>query len=213
MLKVRRFHHPAHRLRRYWARFLFAFGPFRLSVSGRENLVKGQSYIICANHTSYLDIPALAAAVPVFFRFLGKAELAKIPLFGIYFRTLDIPVKRESQKNSYEAFIYASQQLEKGDSIAIFPEGGIVSVEPKLNRFKSGAFRMAFDLNLPILPVTLLDNYRLLPDSKFEAHAGKCRVVIHKPVFPNENGIFDTKLLSDSVFYTLQNCLDTYANK
>src|SRR5690606_7735511 len=101
----------------------------------------------CANHTSFLDIPVVAVAIPGMFHFMAKHELSKIPLFGLFFRTIDIAVPRGNHRGSHKAYQLAAQKINQGGSIMVFPEGGILPNAPKLKAFKSGAFRLAFEHN------------------------------------------------------------------
>jgi len=143
-----------------------------------------KNYIYCANHSSYMDIPSLAFALPGHFLFIGKASLTKLPLFGYMFRNLYIPVERESRKSKYETMLRCYQALEDNKSIAIFPEGTIPKLHnPKLIPFKEGAFRMAIEKQVPVIPVTIPYNYIILPDNgKFMPKRHRMKVIIHEPI-------------------------------
>lgn len=146
---------------------------------------KQQSFIICPNHSSYLDILILYATFPHYFIFLGKKELGNVPLFNIYFKKMNILIDRANAKAAHQAIVKAVSETQKGSSVVIFPEGTIPKTAPQMKPFKNGAFKIALEQHLPILPVSFPDNYRLLEDSwRFGAHArpGKSRVVFHKAV-------------------------------
>lgn len=178
--------HPLmHRLRVGWAWLLFVGIGMRLQVQREAPLKRKTPYIYCANHTSYLDIPVLAAAVPGTSHFMAKHELSKIPLFGLFFRTIDIAVPRGHRRGSHRAFEQAVERVKKGGNIMIFPEGGILPNAPLLKPFKSGAFRLAIANNIPIVPVSLIDNWHILPDEKLPAlRPSRSRVVVHAPIYP-----------------------------
>lgn len=122
--------------------------------------------IIVANHTSYLDIFLMFAHFPKEpFLFMGKSEILGYPILKTYFRNLNIPVDRKSKMGSAKSFLAAKKALSDGFSVVIFPEGGIPDIPaPEVARFKDGAFRLAQVSNVPILPVAILNHYRLFSD-------------------------------------------------
>ncbi|MFT5779448.1 MAG: 1-acyl-sn-glycerol-3-phosphate acyltransferase [Crocinitomicaceae bacterium] len=144
-------------------------------------------YVIAANHISYLDIFLLFSILPNHpFLFLGKGELLHYPIIGAYFKRLNIPVHRGSAIKSARSLVRASQEVENGWSLAIFPEGRIPDVNPKMIPFKSGAFQLAKNLKLPIVPMTFVNNHRLFSDPTNilgPARPGISRVYIH-PAIP-----------------------------
>lgn len=195
LLRIKAAHPLAHRMRVGWAWFLFFCTGVRPSIRREVKLSRKQSYIYCANHCSYIDIPILAASVPGTSHFMAKHELAKIPLFGLFFRTIDIAVPRGNHRGSHRAFELASQRLKAGGNIMIFPEGGILPNAPTLKAFKSGAFRLSIANNIPIVPVSLIDNWEILPDRPWPAFfPRKSRVVVHAPLYPEAFG-FDEHAL------------------
>lgn len=144
-----------------------------------------RNYIICANHTSNLDITALMKVCKSDFSFMGKEELLNNPVTGFFFNTIDIPVNRSSKMSAYKAFKQAEDYLNEGKSIAIFPEGGISDeYPPKLQLFKNGVFKLAMDLNIPILPVVIEDAWKIHWDdgSKYGTKPGRVHVRVLKPV-------------------------------
>src|SRR5690606_20438248 len=107
-----------------------------------------------ANHTSMTDIMLMLAVVkdnP--FVFVGKQELAKIPLFGFFYKRTSILVDRKNTKSKQEVFEQAQKRLAQGLSICIFPEGGVPDENIILDEFKDGAFRLAIDHQIPIVPI------------------------------------------------------------
>lgn len=173
------------RLKRIWARFLINNVGIRHCIIRNYRLTPGKPYIICPNHASYLDIILTYISIPEYFHFMGKAELKKVPLFNKFFDRMNILVDRGSIIGSHKAFLRAAEDLDKGISIAIFPEATIPECAPTLGRLKNGAFKLAIDKQVPIVPVVYLDNWRLLPDGKLMKTGGTpgiSRVVIHDPV-------------------------------
>jgi 1-acyl-sn-glycerol-3-phosphate acyltransferase len=115
---------------------------------------------------------------------MGKAELMKVPLFGRFFQKMNIPVNRKSKFDSHRAYLRAANDIDKGISITLFPEGTIHHNAPLMARFKNGPFRLAIQKQIPIVPVTFLDNWWILPDDypKKIGKPGIAKVIIHEPV-------------------------------
>lgn len=185
LLSRRQWFPLAFRLKKFWAAWIMAVPGLFLSVT--RKVPKGrlpQPAIYCGNHVSYLDIIASYLVVPNYFVFMGKQELDKAPLFRIFFREMNILVDRSSNIGSHRAFMRAGADIDKGDSVFLFPEGTISSFG-KLRGFKNGAFKLAIEKQVPIVPVTFLNNWKLLQNGGFfKAHGrpGISRVVVHEPV-------------------------------
>lgn len=162
-----------------------------------------KTYIICANHTSNLDISTIILLVKRNFVFLGKHELLDNPVTKLYFQTIDIPINRESKISSYRAFKRAEEYLKNGTHVIIFPEGLIAdSYPPVLNPFKMGPFRLAIEQNITILPVTIADNWRIMWDdgAKLGSKPGVSKVYVHAPVETAGLNIGDAEELRDQVY-------------
>ena len=117
--------------------------------------------------------------------FIGKAELLRWPVINIFFKRMDIGVNRTKRHSAMKSIIRAKQEIERGWSIVIYPEGTIPVNTPKLGEFKAGAFKMAVDAQVPILPITLIDTWRLFdsdPPLTAKARPGISRVIIHEPI-------------------------------
>ncbi|MCB9262977.1 MAG: 1-acyl-sn-glycerol-3-phosphate acyltransferase [Flavobacteriales bacterium] len=191
-------HYPkAHKLRAIWGRIIMFFSGLIPKTQFEEPLNRNGQYIFVANHFSYLDILSLNVQCGQYFRFLAKAELGKFPLFGLFFRTIDISVNRKSVKDSVTSFNLCNDALKSGDSLGIFPEGGIHPTAPKLSAFKSGAFRLAIENKVAIVPVTIIDNWKRLPGGGLDngGTPGLMRMVVHKPI--------ETASLSEADLYKL----------
>ena len=171
---------------RIHAFFLLLFAGAILKVKGVANIPKEGAYIICPNHSSYLDIFCLYTIFHNYFVFTGKQEIEKWPLFHIYYTSgMNILVDRESRTGSIKALKRISQEIEKGNPMVIFPEGTISKEAPKLAPFKSGAFAIAIQKQVPILPVTFVTNWKILSRSGFwkgKDGPGISEVIIHKPI-------------------------------
>jgi len=172
-------------------------------VKYEEPVDWSRTYIYCPNHSSNLDITAVTLAIHNNFHFIGKeALLNKFPL-NIFFKTIDIPVNRDSKISSFRAFKKAAENLKQGMSIVIFPEGKIPDdYPPVLNEFKNGPFRLAIELNIPIIPVTSVNTWKVLWDTGLErgSRPGICEAYFHKPIETTDLTIEDADALRDRVF-------------
>jgi 1-acyl-sn-glycerol-3-phosphate acyltransferase len=201
------------RLKKLWARFLLHPVGIRLKIHREAEVDSSRTYIICANHASYLDIIIMYLVVPVYFHFMGKAELQRVPFFNKFFKRMNILVDRSSIIGSHRAFLRAGADIDKGISIAIFPEATIPESAPYMGRFKNGAFRLAIEKQSPVLPVVFLTNWKLLPDNKMKKEGGKpgvSRILILDPV--ETAGLKDADLpaLRQKVFANIESALIRY---
>lgn len=177
----------------------------------REAPIEHYPVIFCANHFSYLDILSFSV-VKSPFKFIGKNELAGLPLFGFMFRKLHISVDRSSLIGSYRAYEKSKKELDNGYSLAIFPEGGIFSKQaPQMVRFKEGAFRLAVEKQIPIVPVSFPDNWIILPDQKWpRLKRKKIRVIFHEPIATEGKTEKDIEELKKRTFDKIQDTLNRY---
>lgn len=172
-----------------------------------EKPEKGKSYIFLANHFSYLDV-AMMGFIPGDVLFVGKASIRKAPLFGYYFKKLHIAVDRDRLKSRAETMRRAGEALDQGSGIVLFPEGGIYTQHPpKMIPFKNGAFRLAMEKQIPIIPVTLSFNHLILPeDGQFLLYRRPAKMVFHPALDPKN---FDSdESLKQKCFETIQKQLD-----
>ncbi|HYG17739.1 MAG TPA: lysophospholipid acyltransferase family protein [Ohtaekwangia sp.] len=190
-------------LNRLWARlvFLFVFLPFRLEYRGK--LDAQRQYIFCPNHFSYLDIPAMGLSHHNTI-FVGKNDMVGIPLFGLMYRKLHITVDRSKLKARYSMLERCREAVDAGKSLVIFPEGGIITEgEPVLSRFKDGAFRVAIEKQIPIVPVTIPYNWIILPADQFLLHWHPLKVVFHEPVETAGMTLKDLEPLKEKVYHII----------
>lgn len=197
----------AHRLRVFWSWIPVVLGGYWFTRKQDFAFDKNRGYVICFNHSSHLDIPLLALCVPTYFRFMAKAELSKVPLLNIFFRTIDISVERQNPESARKAYDEACQSLHEGISIAIAPEGATQKNPPKLGNFKSGAFRMAIENQVPILPVTMLDNWLILPSKSKWQGPKLSRCIVHEPIETKGMLPEDYQALSNQVHTLFENDL------
>lgn len=171
-------------LKKIWAHLIIWPTGIFYSIEKKGEIKKDQAYVFCPNHTSYLDIMLIYIAIPVYFHTMGKAELRKVPLFRHFFDRMNIPVNRKSRKDSHRAFLRAASDLDKKISITLFPEGTIHHTGPVMGRFKNGPFRLAIEKQIPIVPITFMNNWLILPDDFYRriGHPGMARIILHEPI-------------------------------
>ena len=174
-------------LARVWAKIILYGMGFYPIVKKLETPQKGKSYMFVANHTSMTDIMLMLSIVKNPFVFVGKKELAKFPMFGFFYKRTCILVDRGNVKSRQEVFQQAQRRLSQGVSICIFPEGGVPDDESVLlDTFKDGAFRLAIDHQIPIVPLVFFDNKKRFSYTFFSGSVGKMRAKI-LPFFSTEN--------------------------
>lgn len=203
----------AFRLKRVLARLIVFNTGISVKKIGPANLDTKQAYVFCPNHTSFLDIVVSYLVIPNYFHYIGKAELLKVPFFNIFFQKMNIVVNRGSIMDSHRAFQRSCDDIDKHISIAIFPEATIPVSTPMLGNFKNGPFKLAIEKQIPIVPITYLDNWRILGDShrhKVRSGPGCSRVLIHEPI-PTK-GMTDNNMneLKKKVYLTIRKSLEDY---
>ena len=145
-----------------------------VQVTGKENIKPGQSYIFVANHQSMLDVWIVYGWLPVVFKWLMKAELRKVPFVGSACKAAGhVFVDRSSPMAAQRSLKEVEKVLTNGVCTVIFPEG-TRSLNGQVGRFKRGAFQIALELNLPIIPISLT--------GCFEAMNRKCKYVTRHPI-------------------------------
>lgn len=167
-------------LARLWAKIILIGMGFGWIIRSEQIPEPDKSYMFIANHTSMADIMLMLVSVKNPFVFVGKAELAKIPIFGFFYKRTCILVDRSSEKSRRAVFLRAQKRLNQGLSICIFPEGGVPDEDIILDDFKDGAFRLAISHQIPIVPMTFMDNKKRFSYTFFSGGPGKMRVKVHK---------------------------------
>lgn len=136
-----------------WAPMILWFMGVELKIEGLENIEKDKNYIFISNHTSYLDIPILLAAIPKIIYFVSKKELRRVPFFGWMMWALGmIFIDRKNKKRSIRSMKIAAMKLKSGKNVLVFPEGTFDDNGAFLP-FKKGAFHIAVKSKTPVLPI------------------------------------------------------------
>lgn len=191
------------KLRAAWGLISSAAVGFIYKFEYEEPIDWSRNYIICPNHTSNLDITAMCIMTKNEHCFMGKEELLDNFVTRLFFKTVDITVNRESKMSSYRAFKKAAERIKEGISLIIFPEGMIPPIyPPKLNEFKNGPFRLAIEQQVPIIPVSSINAWKLLWDdgTKYGTRPGVVRFYVHKPIDTTGMTVDDADALRDRVY-------------
>ena len=189
-----------------WAK-LFCWLTFvSVKVKGRENIEKTTSYVFISNHQGAYDIFALSGYLGHNFCWMMRRALINIPFVGTACQMSgQILVDTHNAKALKKTMDDAKKRLNKGVSLCVFPEGRRTDTG-KMGPFKKGAFKLAVDFSLPVVPITIDGSYDVMPRSTFNIRPGKIRIMIHKPIFPAEDG-HDLKALSIDSFKVIHDSL------
>ena len=172
----------SHTLASWWAKLILFFSIVKLECLGTNNILRNQSYVIVANHISAYDIFVMYSCFKSHFIFIIKKEIRKMPFFGLLCERLGhVYVDRSRGRQALNSLNTAKQNINKGTSILFFPEG-TRSKTGELGRFKNGAFKMAHELNIPILPITISGSREILKPNTLKIRPGKVKVLIHEKI-------------------------------
>src|SRR6187402_1884778 len=191
-------------INRLWGRILFpiAFVPYQIEFRGPVE--RSKQYVFCPNHFSYLDIATMGLN-PHPSIFVGKNDMQKIPLFGFMYRKLHIVVDRTKLKSRVATIKKSLEAIDNGKSLVIFPEGGIITEkDPVMSRFKDGAFRVAIEKQIPVVPVTIPFNWIILPPSQFLLHRHVMKLIFHEPIDTKGLTLDDVATLREKVFRIIE---------
>lgn len=166
---------------RWWsAAVLWAVG-IKIRIHGKENLAGDAPRIFASNHVSWFDVPALARILPRY-KFVAKAELFKVPIFGKGMRAAGmIELQRENRKAAFGAYEVAAERIRAGNSVVVFPEGTRGHEYP-LRPFKKGPFVLAIAAGVPIVPIVVHGTIEIMPKGSLWAHPGTIDVHLLEPV-------------------------------
>lgn len=183
---------------------LFVMGFKAKIVSEEQKIEYGKSYMFTANHTSMIDVMLMLAIVKNPLVFVGKAEARKIPFLGLIFKRSSIMVNRSDAESRKAVYGEAQRKINNGLSICIFPEG-LVPIDESvvLSEFKNGAFSLAIDHQIPIVPMTFYDCKKRFSYTFFSGSPGDLRVKIHKFIETKGLKITDKNTIKSQMFDTI----------
>jgi len=188
-----------HRVPRSWARMLLRIAGARVRGEGLERIAPGSSYVIVANHLSFMDIPVILAHMPVEIRFLAKRSLFKVPFIGYHLRRAGhLPVEREDVRASLKTMAEAAQMIRnRGISVLIFPEGGRSPHE--MREFREGAAYIAIKAGAPAVPVGLDGTRQILAMGSLHMKPGGVVLRIGEPIRTDGLKIHDRHALTEEL--------------
>lgn len=194
-----------HFIAHLWARSLLIFSLSSVTVLGLEKLQPGQTAAYASNHLSYYDTPVLFAKLPFQFRILAKQSLWKIPFIGWYLnRSGQVPVDQSSARNAVASLNRGVQTLKHGLPLVIFPEGGRTP-DGQLQSFVAGAAYMAIKAQVPIVPITLIGTYELLPMHTYHLYPRPLAIIIGDPIPTTGLTTRDADALTEQVASVIRN--------
>lgn len=150
-----------------WMSLFFILSGVRRVIKGREHFKKGQNYVVICNHNSLMDPPLSSPAIPGPNKTIAKAEMAKIPIFGIVYKRGAVLVDRKNEESRRASFGKMKEVLEQGLHMCIYPEGTRNKTKEPLQRFHDGAFRLAVTTQKPLIPALLFNTAKVLPRKPF----------------------------------------------
>lgn len=165
-----------------WMGFFFILSGVRRVFKGKENFKKGENYIVVCNHNSFMDVPLSSPGIPGPNKTIAKAEMAKIPLFGIIYKRGSVLVDRKSEESRRTSYTRMKEVLEMGLHMCIYPEGTRNATGEPLQRFHDGAFKLAEDTKKSIIPAVIFNTAKVLPRKGFYFWPHKVEMHFLNPV-------------------------------
>jgi 1-acyl-sn-glycerol-3-phosphate acyltransferase len=192
-----------------WAIIFCSLCFFRISTKNRKVIQPARAYIYVCNHSSYLDAVAVVRAIPGSFKPLGKIEMAAVPIFGIIYRRVVIMIDRASKESRAKSVEQLKAELAGGQSILLFPEGTMNRTDKPLTEFYDGAFRLAIEIQAPILPLVICNARNLLPRANpWSARPGQITCVFDEPIEVSHMKIEDLGNLKSQVYNRMQQLIE-----
>lgn len=165
-----------------WAGIILKGCGWRVACTDRARLSEGQPCLFVSNHQCALDILVLSYALPYPFGFVAKAELERVPVLGWAIRhSASLFLDRNNPRRSLESLQLAGERIRQGHPVLLFPEG-TRGYRPSLRPFKKGAFLLAIEAGVPLVPVVIYDSYRRLDERRMVSRPGTIQVVIGEPI-------------------------------
>jgi len=187
-----------------WSRIACMLTLCPIMIVGRENLLHGKSCVFVSNHQSAFDIFVIFGHLGAPIKWMMKKELAKIPFVGFACRMAGfVFVDTTSARNAQKSVLDAEKNLWEGQSLIIFPEGGRTP-DGHIRPFKRGAFQIAVDLQLPLLPITLNGPFKVMPIGSWDIRPHHVEMTIHPPVMPLKKEDYNKENLQKLVNATQQ---------
>jgi hypothetical protein BACCOPRO_02790 len=190
-----------------WARVFCIMNFVRVRVTGRENISRNTSYVFVANHQGAFDIFSIYGYLGHNFRWMMKKSLERIPLVGYSCRVSGhIYVDNSTPSRTRETMATAEKQLSGGMSVVVFPEGSRTQ-DGRMHAFRRGAFQLAMEFSLPVVPLTIDGAYRVMPRGAILPRYGLIKLTIHKPIYAPEGGRHELSSLMQESYEAVASAL------
>ena len=211
-IKIRKLNRYGTKITNLWADIFFIISGMPVQIEYRFTPARDRNYVFVANHFSYLDVAVGMKVVRNYFSYMGKSSVKSIPLLGFMFSKLHIQVDRSDKNSRSKSIIRSKKALESGRSLFIMPEGGILSQNiPEMHLpLKDGAFLLAIGSKVPIVPISFLNLYEIMPEKMI--FWGLPKVIIHEPIettYYNKDNLAELK---ERVRLVIQTELNAYKN-
>jgi 1-acyl-sn-glycerol-3-phosphate acyltransferase len=167
-----------HIVGRLWGKSILWAAGIKIQVRGLENFDPDKPFVFMCNHQSNFDILVLFSALPAQFRWIAKAELFRIPLFGRAMRGAGyISIERKDRKKAIRSLKQAAKRIKTGTSVMIFPEG-TRSPDGNIGEFKKGGFVLAYDAGVPITPIVINGTWSIMSKDSLRIKPGNVTLSI-----------------------------------
>jgi 1-acyl-sn-glycerol-3-phosphate acyltransferase len=202
-----------HSIARIWARTLLLISLSPVKIIGREKLHEHETAVYASNHLSYMDTPVLFAKLPFQFRILAKQSLWKVPFIGWYLnRSGQVPVDSNSPRSLIGSLNRGVATLKAGLPLVLFPEGGRAATG-QLQTMMSGCAYMAIKAQVPLVPLTLIGTYELLPIHAYALHPRPIFIVVGDPISTTGLSTRDADALTRRLYESISATYAQYATQ
>jgi 1-acyl-sn-glycerol-3-phosphate acyltransferase len=199
-----------HGIAHLWARTLLLISFSPVKIIGREKLHEHETAVYASNHLSYMDTPVLFAKLPFQFRILAKQSLWKVPFIGWYLnRSGQVPVDTKSSRSLIASLNRGVNTLKQGLPLVLFPEGGRAATG-QLQAMMSGCAYMAIKAQVPLIPLTLVGTYELLPIHVYALYPRPVLIVVGDPIPTTGLNPRDADALTQRLYESISATYMTY---
>lgn len=165
----------------YWSKMVLKVSGIKVKTIGLKKLDLSKPYVFVSNHASMLDIPGMVVGVNRYVHFIVKKELGRIPVFGWATARAHIMIDREHGRDAVKSLQKASRRISHGESAILFAEGTRTR-DGNLQPFRRGAFSLAIEAGVPIVPLTFLGSYAIMKKGSIGLHKGGITIIVDSPI-------------------------------
>ncbi len=169
----------------WWAKAIFIATGIDVKAVGLEKLDRSKPYIYASNHASLLDIASVVAVIDRHIRFVAKKEISRIPIFGWSIARANIMINRKRPIDAARSLERAAERISGGESVILFAEG-TRTADGNLLPFKRGAFALAAQAGVPVVPLTILGSYRIMRKGELRINKGAITILVDSPLDPHD---------------------------